>query len=133
MPIVKIEKVSVNPVETGNCEINGKQVTYYTRKILVDGQEAKAKVFKQGYLDNLKAGDHEYKREYKNEYQLITPKSGGGFGGRVKVQYSQTEFDKLFEHAFDYTKGLCEKYGVEHKHELISTYIIGAQNSGVKL
>jgi hypothetical protein len=133
MPIVKIEKVSVQPVEIGKCDINGKEVKYYVKKIMVDGQEAKAKVFKEGYLDSLKEGDHEYKRVYQNEYQLVTPKKMGGFGGRPQIQYNQSEYDKLFEHGFMVTKNLCEKYGMEFKHELVATYMIGAANKGVKL
>jgi hypothetical protein len=136
LPTINIEKVSQDKVFVGSFKKDGKDIPFYTRKIKVNnGQLAYAKVFKQGYLDDLKPGAHEYTKIYNNnEYTLVTPKKTGGYGGgKNKIPYTKDEYDKLFMYAFSMIVNLCKDNNIDFKHELVSTYIIGAQQAGVKI
>jgi hypothetical protein len=121
-------------------DLNGKEigakVQAWTEKISLEA----GKEYTQG--DNCDRIAHKTFTQNGNthdQYTIYVPKSeNGNFSGGKKsgwippTTYTVAEFDALFNHALEMAEQAKSKTG-EFCHELVSTYLIGAQKGSVKI
>ena len=106
-------------------------VSCYTDKIaLEDGAE-----FIKN--DNCKDYKEEQKTSTKNPAykwtQITIYAKSKTWEGKKQHSYTKDEYDNLFRHAIIYTKKLCSDAQIDFQTSLVSTYMIGAKDAGVKV
>ena len=146
MSKIKVLKV-IGDLESFSGEGARGKYTIFTQKVKAEVDDdivsLNIKSYKKEMVDALKEGD-EFTletKEYKGklEAMIMAPKSGfagkgGGFTPRPT--YNQPEYDALFSHALSVVSTILATKGLKLDKDtipLVSTYIIGATNSGVKV
>lgn len=119
-------------VNDGTEELSAEIVTFTDKIQVVAGAE----------FSDAKRGTRSYERDGQTktytQFTIYAPKQqNGGFGGKgnwtPRVEYSEEEYDALFSKAVSKAQEYCDSKDAEAFSRLVSTYLIGARDAGVKV
>ena len=111
-----------------------------TVKLSEDGEKAKEitgaclLLYGEPKLDYVYDVEKTFTFNKKLHYKLKDPNASQvKGGGRQRTTYTLQEYDALFDHATEVIGRISKKVGEPFISTLVSTYIISAVNSGVKV